>query len=76
MRFNTDRPHAGSAAAMRDAEGLVEIEVADISAHIAGPGKADKGIHVGAVEVNLAAILVRDLADFANRLLEHAMGGG
>ena len=35
MRFDTDRPHAWTAAAMRDAEGLVQVEVAHIAAQIA-----------------------------------------
>ena len=32
MRLDADRPHARAAAAMRDAEGLVQIEMADVGA--------------------------------------------
>ena len=56
MRLDADRPHAGPAAAMRDAEGLVQVEVADVSADVPGPREADQCIHVGAVEVDLAAV--------------------
>ncbi len=54
MRLDADRPHAGPAAAMRDAEGLVQVDVADIGPDVAGPREADQRIEVGAVEVDLA----------------------
>jgi hypothetical protein len=37
MRLHADRAHARAAAAMGDAEGLVQVEVADIGADLAGP---------------------------------------
>ena len=74
MLLDADWPHARAAAAMRDAEGLVQIEVAHVSANVARPREADERIHVGAVEVDLAAVGVGDRADFAHRLLEHAVG--
>ncbi|MCY1517305.1 hypothetical protein D9M68_519800 [compost metagenome] len=74
VRLDADRAHAGTAAAMRDAEGLVQVEVADVGTDVAGAGKADHGVHVGAVQVDLAAVLVHDLADLTHVLLEHAMG--
>src|SRR5438270_3868986 len=73
---DSDRAHAGAAAAMRDAEGLVQIEMADIGAVVAGPGQADLRIEVGAVEIDLAAMAVDDVADLADMLLEHAMRRG
>jgi hypothetical protein len=36
MRGHADRPHAGAAAAVRNAEGLVQVQVADIGADVAG----------------------------------------
>ena len=36
-------------------------------------GKADLGIHVGAVHIDLAAILVDDPANILDALFEHAM---
>src|SRR6185437_12049323 len=76
MLAHPDRSHAGAAAAMRDAEGLVQIEMADIGAVIAGPRQPDLRIQVGAVEIDLSAMAMDDVADLANLLFEHAMGRG
>ena len=75
VRLHRARTHARAAAAMGDAEGLVQVEVGDIRTPLAGPGQADQGIHVGAVGVDLAAVGVDDLADLHHVLLEHAVGG-
>ena len=58
VRRHRDRAHARSAAAVRDAEGLVQVQVADVGAEVAGPRHPDHGVHVGAVEVDLAAVPV------------------
>ena len=63
MRDDADRADAGAAAAVRDAEGLVQVEVADVGAELARRGEADQRVHVGAVHVDLAAVRVHDLAD-------------
>src|SRR3979411_1324956 len=76
MGFDADRPHPGTAAAVRNAEGLVQIEMADIGAVIAGPRQPDLRIHVGAIEIDLSAMAMHDLANLAYVLLEHAMGRG
>src|ERR1700716_978694 len=76
MWLDADRSHAGAAAAMRNAERLVQIEMADIGAIIAGPRQPDLRIHVGAVEIDLSAMLMHDVTDFTDVLLEHAMGRG
>ena len=75
VRGDADGAHAGSAAAVRNAEGFVEIEVADVGADVAGGGEADLGVHVGAVHVNLAAVGVDRGADVFDRGLEDAVGG-
>ena len=36
VRGDADRAHARAAAAVRDAEGLVQVEVADVGADVAG----------------------------------------
>ena len=61
MRGDADRAHARAAAAVRDAEGLVQVEVADVGAD-SRPGRQrpDLRVHVGAVHVDLAAVLVDD----------------
>jgi len=54
----------------------MEIKVTDVGTHIARPAEADLGVHVGAVHVNLSAVLVDDLADIGDGLLEHAARTG
>src|SRR5207245_9918453 len=65
--------HAGPAPAVGNAEGLVQVQVADVGADVTGPREADLRVHVGAVHVDLAPVLVDDLADLADRLLEDAV---
>ena len=50
MRLDADRAHAGAAAAVRDAEGLVQVHVADVGAELGGAGDADQRVEVGAVQ--------------------------
>ena len=76
MRLDPDRPHARPAAAMRDGEGLVQVQVADVAADLSGLHQAHQRVHVGAVQIDLAAMLVGDLADLAHGLFEDAMGRG
>ncbi|CUH41249.1 hypothetical protein RUM4293_00117 [Ruegeria atlantica] len=76
MRLDADRTHAGAAAAMRDAEGLVQVQVADVTANVTRTRQADHGVHVGAVDIDLTAVIMGDLADLLNGGLEHAMGRG
>ena len=73
MFSDADGAHTGTTSAMRDAERLVEIEVTDVGADVARPAETDLGIHVGAVHVYLAAVLMNDLADLPDRRLEDAM---
>jgi hypothetical protein len=48
------RPDARAAAAVRNAEGLVQVQVADVG--VVGDARpADQGVHVGPVQVDLAA---------------------
>ena len=76
MRRDADRADAGAAAAVRDAKGFVQVEMANIGADIAGPAETDLCVHVRAVHVNLAAVLVHDVADLADGGFENAVGGG
>src|SRR3546814_8649982 len=70
VRLHRAWTHAGAAATVRDAEGLVQVEVRDVRTPLAGPGDADQGVHVGAVGVYLPAVLVHDLADLDHVLLD------
>ena len=76
MRLHADRPHAGTAAAMGNAEGLVEIEVANIRAQLAGSAEAYQRVHIGAIQIDLAAMIMNDRADIADRALEHPVCRG
>jgi hypothetical protein len=75
VRGDADGPHAGAAAAVRDAEGFVEVEVADVGTDVTGGREADLGVHVGAVHVNLAAERVDVGADVFDGGFENAVGG-
>ena len=64
-----------AATRLQDAERLVEVEVTDVGTDLGRPGQPDLRIHVGAVHVDLPAVAC-DLADLADRRLEHAVGRG
>ena len=75
------RPHRngsdpGAASSVGNAEGFVKIEVADISTEMSRSSDANKGIEVGAIEVDLTASIVNRSADLADCFLENAMSGG
>lgn len=57
-------------------EGLVEIEMANISTARSRVGKTDLSVEVGTVEVDLTAVLVDDLARVLDTTLEHTKGRG
>ena len=73
MFRHTDRPYAGSAAAVRNAERLVQIQMADVRADESRRSQTDLRVHVRAVHVNLSAVRVDDFANFADGFLEHAV---
>src|ERR1043165_5571720 len=75
MFSDADRSDAGAAAAVRDAEGLVEIEMANVGADIARAAETDLRIHVRTVHVNLAAVRVNDFANLTDSGFENAVGG-
>ena len=47
----------------------------NVATELARGAQADHGVHVGAVDVHLAATVVDDGTDLADRFLEHAVGG-
>ena len=67
-----DRAGAGAAAAVRAGERLVGVVVHQVDAHVARPGDAEDGVHVGAVEVEQAAAVVQQLGDRADLRVEQA----
>src|SRR5213596_4192439 len=76
MGSNPDRSHPRTASAMRDAERLVQVEVTDVRAEVSRPAQSYLRIHVGAIHVNLAAVLMDDGAYLLDSLFENAVRGG
>jgi len=70
------RPAARPAAAVRRAEGLVQVVVHHIEAQIARFGDAEHGIHVRAVHIHQAAAAMNDVHDILDMALEHAQRVG
>ena len=74
--FHGDWAGTGSAATVRGRESLVQIQVHDVDAEVAGTDFADQRVHVGAVHVEQAAFGVHDLGDLVDLLLEDAQRVG
>ena len=66
---------AGTSTTMRDAEGLVEVEVAHVRTEPAGSGHSHQCVEVRAVEIHLPAGFMHGVADLTDGLLEDTMGG-
>ncbi len=65
-----DRPAARPAAAVRLRERLVQVDVHDVEAHVAGPGDPADGVQVRAVVVHERAHPVEDRGDLLDVLVE------
>ena len=74
MRRDADRPHARTAPAMRNAERLVKVQVADVGPEIRQRAMPHKRVQVRAVDIDLSAGLMDDVAQLGDGFLEHAMG--
>ena len=68
-----DRPDARPAAAVRDAERLVQVEVETSPPNSPGLRVAQQRVEVGAVDVHLPAVLVHDLAELGDAVLVDAV---
>ncbi len=64
--FRSYRPNARSTAAVRDAEGFVQVQVGHVAAELARLGQTNQRIQVGTVNVHLAAGSVDRVADLAD----------
>ena len=58
------------------AEGLVEVDVHDVEAEVAGLHLADDGVEVRAVAVHQGAVAVYHLGDLDDVAVEEAEGAG
>ena len=63
MLRDTDWADAWAAATMWDAEGFVQVQMADVGTDVARPAKTDLRVHIRAVHVNLTAVTVHDEAE-------------
>ena len=72
MLGHAHRTYAGTAAAVRRGESLVQVDVHDVEAHVAGTGVTHDGVEVGAVVVAEAARLMHDVDELADDGVEHA----
>ena len=71
-----DRPHAGPAAAVRNTESFVQIQMAHVCTDKSGRGQPDLRVHVRAIHINLTAVHMNDAADFLDGLLKYAVRTG
>ena len=74
MRLDSNGAHAGATTTVGDTKRLVQVQVADIAAQIAGTADAHHRIHVGTVDIDLSAMPVGDFGDFGHGLLKNAVG--
>lgn len=72
--LDTDGSNTRATTTVGNAEGLVQVQVADISTESARGGEANLSVHVGTVHVDLATVLVDELANLANLGLEDTVG--
>ena len=75
MRGYSNRTNARPATPMRNAEGLVQIQMADIRTDAPWRGQPHLRIHVGTVHVHLPAVVMHQTTDFDDGLFKHAMRG-
>ena len=72
---DSDRPATRAPTAVRLRERLVQVEVHDVEAEVAGPGDAADRVQVRAVVVHQRAGLVKDPRDLLDSLVEETEGG-
>ena len=73
MRLRRHWADAWTATAVRDAEGLVQVEVRNIPAKVAIPRVPEQGVEVGAVDVDLSPGGVHSIRDRPHLVLIHAV---
>ena len=74
--YHADRADARSTTTVRNAKGLVQVQVADVAAEFTGSRHADQRVHVGAVHIDAAPVLVHQSAQLLDLGFEHAVGAG
>ncbi len=69
------RADTRAAPAVRNAEGLVQVEMAHVAAELAGCRHTDQRVQVRAIDIDAAAMAVDQRAQFFDMRVEHAIGG-
>ena len=75
MFRHANRSDTRAAAAVRNAKGLVQIQMADVRADVRRPAQPDLRVQVRTVHVNLSAVGVNDFADVLDGFLKHTVRG-
>jgi hypothetical protein len=70
------RANSWSATTVRNAERLMQVQVAHVCAEEAWFGYSNEGVQVCTVHVHLATVFVDDIADLSDSRLEHAVRRG
>ena len=73
MRADCNRAYARAATAVRNAEGLVQIQMRNVAAELPRCRQPDHRVHVGAIHIDLAAMRMHDFTDFTHMRFEHAV---
>src|ERR1700739_2738758 len=73
MRFDSDWTNAWTASAMRNTEGLVEIQVANVRTQVCRPAQTHHGVHIRSVHVDLTTVAMNNLAQVDNTLFKDAV---
>ena len=73
VRADRHRTDARAASAVRYAERLVQIQMRNVGAEFARRRQPDQRIEVCAIDVDLTAVGVHDLADVADARFEHTV---
>src|SRR5262245_18097824 len=75
MTGNCNRTHPWSATPVGNAKRLVQIQMTDIRADVAGPTNPNLRIHIRAIHIDLAAVGMNDLANAPDIGLEYPVRG-
>ena len=62
-----------AATTVRDTEGFVQIQVADVTAEFTWTRNTHQRIHIRAVNINLTTVSVDDFAEFFNAFFKHTV---
>lgn len=74
--LDSDRTNTRATTTVGDTEGLVEVQMADISTDVTRAAETDLGVHVGTVHVDETTVLVNKVAHLLDLGLENTKGTG